>query len=745
MFDFTGYTPIYVRDGGNNSNDGLTVGNAVATAQHAFDIALAAGSGNYVLDFVRNNNHFGDINVPPAAGWPARIGLRSNRTDVITIPYICSYGTAVVEAAPIIPAGDAQSITINANNICVTAIASVGGDGNTSNFSDPYVLADGGAAGNVTVYGVKAGYINSIGGQGSNGGLGGACGTITLTDCDVSGGSVCAGQGWGWIAGGTDNNIIMHNSTTSYVYTDGRDCYQYTDINGDTGGTAGNVTVTGNSTIGIIYARGGNASNSCSGSAGDGGTVIVGDTSTVSNIIVARGGTGIDVYATDGCGGTVTVKDNAVVASVDTMAGIGAVIFPTNGGELSVQGSATVVNAGLRGSPTNSLDLVGSSYTGEILIAPTATLTNVTMLYGTNTNWSSYPLKATLAEAHLKVTLDGTPFTAYYTGVMQHPLYFNGVLCNVGSTVTSGVPTGIFPFSDTDIFVSPSGSDETGDGTYANPFNTPIFAVNCAIGNTGTKVVHCAAFEYGVMYLTAAWPSRVHIVGDGASVTSIAAIYGTPDAIPVSDYPGQYLGPWGFNVEITSDHTITLENITTVGQNGYNSCGRGGNITLHNVTCGAIQASGGGCSDDNGQNGGTIYLDNSTATSVITDGGNGYTSGVAGDVTLSYSSCTNIDASSGTDYYGSPILGGTIILDHSTCGSISNYYGSNQDSSDMHAPITVLASTFYGIYEWMSHSDISNTSKIILNKTAVQNGISNFVNGAKVVLPFADVLGTGLL
>ena len=76
--DWSTYTPIYVRASGNDANSGLSVFNAVATVQHAYNIA-AGMSGNVVLDL--DAHTYAGIGHPElglglTADWPARIGVR---------------------------------------------------------------------------------------------------------------------------------------------------------------------------------------------------------------------------------------------------------------------------------------------------------------------------------------------------------------------------------------------------------------------------------------------------------------------------------------------------------------------------------------------------------------------------------------------------------------------------------------------------------------------------------------------
>lgn len=75
--DLSSHTPVYVRVTGSDANDGSTVELAVATVQHAYDLAFAS-SGNIVID-LDANIYAGVIlsgEEALAAGWPDRIAVR---------------------------------------------------------------------------------------------------------------------------------------------------------------------------------------------------------------------------------------------------------------------------------------------------------------------------------------------------------------------------------------------------------------------------------------------------------------------------------------------------------------------------------------------------------------------------------------------------------------------------------------------------------------------------------------------
>lgn len=211
--DWTGYTPIYVRATGNDGNDGLSEGNAKATAQAAFDVALGAGSGNYVLDF--GVGTFAGI--ATSVAWPGRIGVRGagsgsniggidasgidgayeyvELTDewITTSPTAGSNVTIVSDLTVNLGivdcrggnTGTGYENATNGGNInltdCVLTEANSSGG-----VADSYPDASGGNAGSITALrcepAVSTIALNAEGGYADQN-TAGAGGTVTATDC----------------------------------------------------------------------------------------------------------------------------------------------------------------------------------------------------------------------------------------------------------------------------------------------------------------------------------------------------------------------------------------------------------------------------------------------------------------------------------------------------------------------------------------------------------------------------------
>ena len=282
--DWTGYTPIYVRTTGNDSNNGSSVLLAVATVQRAYDLAYINGS-NKVLDI--GPGTFSGV-VCNGFGWGSFIGVRgagysSSLFGGINGEFPFSDGLSIsvisdltVNLGTIISSGAGSTVfgtsgsnggTIQITNAVIDNCISSGGAGIEDIGSAS--TSDGGSGGSITLLGTHcSGSITANGGNGdyhsSNGGNGGV---IVLHD-SIS--SIITASGGLYIQYGTSGGTItLYNTTvSSHVYADGSPAVI-------AGGYGGNIDVY-NSNINILQAKGGDGGDQ----GGEGGH------STVNNSVV---------------------------------------------------------------------------------------------------------------------------------------------------------------------------------------------------------------------------------------------------------------------------------------------------------------------------------------------------------------------------------------------------------------------------------------------------------------------------
>jgi len=378
MADLSGYTPIYVRTTGNDTTGSGTSGSPYATAQKAFDIALAAASGNYVIDL--GVGSFGGVVL--TGNWPSRIAVRGVSAAQSNLGNIFGTGADATgdESCESTTAAVALSVSIVGNKSATLGnITLVGGDDPTTcgigaanggsvsltdcvcgniSLTGGYNESFSGSGGSVSLQGCAAGNITAIavdsilsysgftGGtvalnqsqalnivvSGSRGmDFGGDGGTVTLIQSQA--GSITSNGGYSITASGDGGTVTISDSSTC-----GNISATGTTSDAD-GGTGGDVTVTA-STSGNIDVSGGYGYNL----AGNGGTVTLNQAQ--AGDIVSNGGQG---YENPGDGGPVTVSNKSVCGSIDSNGGYGDYIGSGSGGDVVVNNS-TVGNISSVGS-----------------------------------------------------------------------------------------------------------------------------------------------------------------------------------------------------------------------------------------------------------------------------------------------------------------------------------------------------------------------------------------------------------
>ena len=262
------YTPVYVRAGGNDTNNGLSVFNAVATVQHAYDLA-AAMSGNVVIDL--DSGTYAGITL--TADWPIRIGVRGVSAILSSVGGINGNGMDDDYMGTGNYSDDATSgfnITIVSDQSCnLGPVSANSGAGMTTTGDNPH-------GGSINLLGCVANKISASGtGVGNYNGNPGGSIVLNYTDCwDVK---ATAGS-YFFAQGGPGGNISISNSLCGNLDSSAGDAGMY-------GGSSGGTITTTNSVCGNIKAVG-----TCGGGdfAGNGGNLVLAE--TVFGVVHNEGG-----------------------------------------------------------------------------------------------------------------------------------------------------------------------------------------------------------------------------------------------------------------------------------------------------------------------------------------------------------------------------------------------------------------------------------------------------------------------
>lgn len=490
----SGYTPIYVRSDGDNS-DGLTPETAFTSAQSAFDLTYGFGSGDYVIDL--GIGSFGGV-VLSAGEWPVRIAVRG-----------VGYGSSDIGGITYPPGGGSVAIignnTATLGNITLDGIG-VDGDG------------DGNNGGNVNLTNITCGNI-SVNGFGGN--AGGNGGLVTLNGASVGTISSNGGEGLslGYSNGSGGNITLISNSIASSISSNGGANGSNSDggtvsITNSAGGdisTVGGTTTTSfrtcgaggtitlnNAVVGNIISNSGESSDTNSYGASAGNVIVI--SSTTNNINASGGNTAlgggnagtISVSTTSNVGvvtsapGTQTGGDGSANGSTGTinitsstangaMANGGIVNITTStingdvsatavalgdGGLIIIIGSVITNNVTSNGGDGNESSPSGNG--GNITITSDSTFVGINVLAGNDGGFGV----GTKGVFRFKDVTN----TAYFTGIFSPSFNYNGFAHGPNNSVTNGYPDG---WDSTYYWIG--GSQTTLDQTGCGAWNSKAY------------------------------------------------------------------------------------------------------------------------------------------------------------------------------------------------------------------------------------------------------------------------------
>lgn len=660
MADLSSYTPIYVRTTGDDDTGDGSSGSPYATAQKAFDEALAAGSGDYVLDL--GVGSFGGVTL--TADWPSRIAVRGAGATDSFLGGINGNGAAGVFDWD--------------NNVPISA--------STAGFNVTLVSDNT----------VNLGDISCNGGQGGGGpgvGNGAAGGVVTLTDCTcldigVGGGG---GNADGTASGG--GGVVLENSTCANINASGGVA---SSTNPAAGGSApgGSVTLTGSTCASINCAGGYHSSGDSPSSSG--GNVSLTDSTCTGNISNSGGVVG---STSAGSGGSTTL-DNSTCGNITGVGGFGSMGGTAgNGGTISIINDSQFgdidVSGGYPGGGNGGAITVISSVGGIVTTAGGDGVYQADGVNGTITQTNS-TFGTWLDTFYLSGSL--TTLNKFGTGAWNNDFYLTRNL--VGAVPST-------------IHVQTTGSNTIREdaGTESEPFATAQYAYNLLrVGTTGNRVLQFGAGSFGGVTLSDNWPSRISVRGAGATQSFLGGINGD-GADQVWDYdnnvevspPGN-----GYSVTLVSDKTVSLGmvsvagalneaaslsvagssgtvlltdcvagNIVSTGGQGEWGAGSGGSVTLINCVTGSCYVDGGLSYSGDGGNAGAVSATDSRFDGVSGIGGDGAGNGGNGaNVTLVRSTSTSdFSLQGGGTEFGSGGNGGSVTMTDSAGGNIASIGG----------------------------------------------------------------------
>ena len=597
-----------------------------------------------------------------------------------------------------------------------------------------------------------------------------------------------------------------------------------------TGSVVNNGTISDGSYSGAItnmrYLAGGNFNGTVSSTGGtiSGGTYS--GTATVANTVIS-GGT---FNNTVSCSSTI---NGGTFNGVFTNTGI------INGGTFTLSGG---VSGAITGGMFNAIGFTNWSVLGiTFLLTPP--------LDANGSGWDG----TTFYLSHTATTLN-----SFGTGTWNGNFYAAGNQCQPVYLALGGDPDNI---NDGYSSANPVGNTEkafeqayTRSGWNVINVGPGTFADSSSGGYSSTNASN-NVYAMG-------WPFRIVLHGAGATSSHFGGIDGTGN-------PDQGSGEQtnGYPLFVISDGTVDLGNITTNGsddQSTINQATNAGNITLINAVAGAINANGGtenggynqagggssvllintsltgsistvggyggsngsggggGCvsltssscldvnasgnsgmwspggagsvlltsstcrdvtvngsdnqtyEDFGGSGGGSVNVVNSTTRNIVANGGSGayggaggsvtatgstlgnatlngasagFGGGVGGSVSLTGSQSGDIQCQGGSnqDINGPGSNGGTVNLNASNCGVIDLTPGSG-DGSGNYGSTTVTNCKFTLVPTWASNATfVGTTNEFDLSRAAIDAAVMNQIQSSKLVLPFADVLGGGIL
>ena len=243
---------------------------------------------------------------------------------------------------------------------------------------------------------------------------------------------------------------------------------------------------------------------------------------------------------------------------------------------------------------------------------------------------------------------------------------------------------------------------------------------------------------------TATNASNAYLVCDGT--VSLGAVSG----IGGSGYTPDFQATTSSGLFLSG---VYSSSISVNGPTGVQYEGPAGSITLVNSTSGTLsgEASEGDPVEGVAGNAGSVTLLNSTSGNVSLDGNSSYYQGTSGGSTaLNNSICGNISANGGTDESGVDSNGGSggsvYLLNSSICGDIVSLGFGTGISDGSPGVITVENCQFSSIPPWVNYAVfVGSTNTFTLTRDSVIALITPMITPSILTLPFADVLGGGLL
>jgi hypothetical protein len=332
MANLSSHTAIYVRTTGNDTTGNGSSGSPYATAQKAFDIAVATPSGDYVLDFGAGS--FGGVTL--TQDWPLRIAVRGVGPTQSFMGGITGSGENIVydyeNYVTLAPPTNGRNVSLASDlSINVGNISVAGGN------NDVDGLEPAGNGGLVTITECVGLLVNSSSGTGGgatgNQGINMLAGDVTLAGSNFGDITATGGNGSDYMSG-SGGDVETTNSTTGNINCSGGDA----SYSQGSGGDAGEVTVS-NSTTGNITCSGGYGSSV----GGDAGEVVI-TNSTCGSISTIGGCTDYDAFKV---GGNITLT-NSTTGDLNSSAAAcgsrGAIISAyVNAGGVFLGGTLTLV------------------------------------------------------------------------------------------------------------------------------------------------------------------------------------------------------------------------------------------------------------------------------------------------------------------------------------------------------------------------------------------------------------------
>ena len=546
--------------------------------------------------------------------------------------------------------------------------------------------------------------------DGSNGGrvvtITVTSGTVTFNDITFTHGSVNGNGGaiWNNNAGTTvnvNNCIFTSNSATGSnhdggaIYSAGPLYVNSCNFTGNSATRNGGAIWSG-STLTVTN------SNFTSNSAANGGAIYnnagnsnITGSNFISNSATTRGG------AFFNNNGVATIQFNRIVGNTPAGSQI-----RRNSGTVNAPNNWWGSNSGSTGKTSGTVNVA------TYLVLTVTTSTNSIPTSGTSTITADLTHDNTGANhdptsGHVP---DGTPVTFTLNPSTIGSLSTSGGVTTDGSlqtTLTAGSNPGtatVTAVVDTvsvstpqitvirsDIYVSPTGSDTTGNGSQSNPYKTIAKGISMVYPG-GT--VHLLSGTYtGTGNVNVNITSNLTITGESRDSTIIDGQSANRIFIISSDY----------NVIISN---ITLRNGLANNDNGGAIQNNGGTLTLNNCAFTSNKATRTGYWDNNDVYGGAIYntgtltITNSNFTSnSVTSGSNNYAYGGAiynsGTLTITGS---NFTSNTATTYGGAIINYGTLTITGSNFTSNTAYDGgaiSNGDTgTSPTGSLTITGSNF---------------------------------------------------